>query len=420
MLELDTIRGPHSTGVFSVKSNRASVLVKTLGTPWEFYENKKSDECFAGIVKVLIGHNRWATKGAINRRNAHPFEFERVAGVHNGTLTTVHNLDDNNRFEVDSENIYHCINKNGAEDTLPKLRGAYALAWYDKVHHTVNLARNKERPLFLTMAQDNKTLIYASEPWIIEVAAARHGVKISQVVPLPVDTLYTFDVPQFATDEFAPPVETPFESHQPYTATNTNVSVFPRQEQKSTTSGRELRPSTTVAQSTGKIKRPYAEYSKFIGQDTQFYVDGRAVNSYGQEFIQCWACDDDNIAIRVYTDAESELGKKLLGSVNFFTAIPKSFSSLDNGSLVIDLRSVKEVFPAEQDDDEPLLFVGFEGEVLTPEEYDARAKCGCSWCSTKVTRKDADDLTWVSRGAFLCGDCSSQQEVVSYVATAGV
>jgi len=121
LLMLDTIRGPHSTGVLLVNGSKACKVVKEIGTAWDFLASREYDVACAGYHNVLMGHNRWATRGKINARNAHPFEFPNIIGAHNGTLTTTYQLDDHYKFEVDSENIFHHMNKNGVEDTISKL-----------------------------------------------------------------------------------------------------------------------------------------------------------------------------------------------------------------------------------------------------------------------------------------------------------
>jgi hypothetical protein len=180
MLILDQLRGRDSTGILSVKRHDPSVvhIAKQVGGPEELFQDKRFDQCFAGQLNVLIGHNRWKTQGAVIRRNAHPFEFDEVAGVHNGTLKNQWKLEEGNTFQVDSEALYNHINMHGARDALRTAVGAIALAWYNKKHETVNLFRNKERPLWLCNDKDRKVVFIASEPWMIEGAMLRNGIDM--------------------------------------------------------------------------------------------------------------------------------------------------------------------------------------------------------------------------------------------------
>src|SRR5690606_8536689 len=87
LLILDTVRGEHSTGVAAVRRNTEEVyLAKQLGNPFELFNDKRYDTAINSINKVIIGHNRFATRGAVNKANAHPFENDLVVGAHNGTL----------------------------------------------------------------------------------------------------------------------------------------------------------------------------------------------------------------------------------------------------------------------------------------------------------------------------------------------
>lgn len=132
LLCLDTIRGPHSTGVATINSQGEWDMVKRRGTPWDLFDSREYHTTINKVTYGLIGHNRYATQGKVNQTNAHPFEFEDVVGCHNGTLRGQHRLPEHTRFEVDSENIYYAIQTEGLDATLAKLDGAYALSYWDK------------------------------------------------------------------------------------------------------------------------------------------------------------------------------------------------------------------------------------------------------------------------------------------------
>jgi glucosamine 6-phosphate synthetase-like amidotransferase/phosphosugar isomerase protein len=105
LLIVDSVRGPHSTGVLTVNTSRDVKIVKASGDPFELLGTKAYENVMRYANNVVMGHNRYATKGAINKTNAHPFDFEHVSGAHNGTLTTQGQLDDSKDFDVDSENL---------------------------------------------------------------------------------------------------------------------------------------------------------------------------------------------------------------------------------------------------------------------------------------------------------------------------
>src|SRR6185369_11244015 len=174
LLVFDTVRGVDSTGVCYVSKHNDEVkIAKQIGNPFELFDQKSFDKASNGLQKVMIGHNRYATSGAISRSNAHPFDVGKIVGVHNGTIKNKWNLHNHMDFKVDSENLYHHIQEKGLTDMLDKADGAWALVWWNKEDKTVNFLRNKERPLFFSSSTDakgeadGKTIFWASEAWML-------------------------------------------------------------------------------------------------------------------------------------------------------------------------------------------------------------------------------------------------------------
>lgn len=186
LIEVDSLRGRHSTGVMRIDKKGMCYYKSALSGP-EFVATKGGDEFLYGGkgVKALIAHNRWATKGAVNHLNAHPFRHGHITLMHNGTLRGQYLLPDSARFEVDSENIAWSMQKIGEKETLEKLSGAFALAWFNEQDNTINFARNGERPLWFGLTQLGN-VIYASERLMLEWICARNGVILNDVKELPV------------------------------------------------------------------------------------------------------------------------------------------------------------------------------------------------------------------------------------------
>lgn len=182
MLWMDSIRGYHSTGVIAVEGqgDNYSVIKEavdgayfTQTVDWKEFLNAHKNP------KILIGHNRWATQGEVNKQNSHPFSFGHVSGVHNGTLDRQSYLPDSEKFEVDSENIYWSFYKKGVEWTLERLEGAFALVWYDSKEKCLNFVRNDERPLHIAELNDG-TIIWGSEKGMLDWLTSR-TTKISSI-----------------------------------------------------------------------------------------------------------------------------------------------------------------------------------------------------------------------------------------------
>ncbi|WP_092090220.1 glutamine--fructose-6-phosphate transaminase (isomerizing) [Bradyrhizobium brasilense] len=110
-----------------------------------------------------IGHTRWATHGKPTESNAHPHATENVAVVHNGIIENFHalraELERNGAHfssETDTEVVAHLVEsylKNGyspqdaVQASLPRLRGAFALAFLFKGHEDLLIGARKGSPL---------------------------------------------------------------------------------------------------------------------------------------------------------------------------------------------------------------------------------------------------------------------------------
>ncbi len=108
-------RGGDSTGFF----DSTGKMIKAAVTSSDALRQKNISawlERSEGSTWFVAGHTRLATRGAVNRRNSHPFRYGRIIGAHNGMV------DAPDGYVVDSQYLF---------DTLSKSKGDYNAAWGD-------------------------------------------------------------------------------------------------------------------------------------------------------------------------------------------------------------------------------------------------------------------------------------------------
>ncbi|MGL5565630.1 MAG: class II glutamine amidotransferase, partial [Plesiomonas sp.] len=211
MLAFDQLRGEHSTGLFALfrphgkapfyKVNkeclegvdfvRSPLFVNTVGHVSQMAGGIKSTEW----AKAMFGHNRYATMGAVNAKNAHPFTHGHITLAHNGTLRNQSLLPDSNKFQVDSENICYSISTIGVEETVKRLHGAFALIWFNAEDMTINLLRNDEREFHVFETTTGDWFGCSEEKmgdWLL--TRGRTGKKIKRHFETTPGVQYIFDV----------------------------------------------------------------------------------------------------------------------------------------------------------------------------------------------------------------------------------
>ncbi len=152
-------RGYDSAGVATLESGqlarrRAEGKLRNL-------ETRLAREPLTGTIG--IGHTRWATHGKPTESNAHPHATDRLAVVHNGIIENFRELREEleskgAKFgsETDTEVVAHLVThemKNGrspveaVEAALPRLRGAFALAFLFTGQEDLLIGARKGSPL---------------------------------------------------------------------------------------------------------------------------------------------------------------------------------------------------------------------------------------------------------------------------------
>lgn len=394
MLILNTLRGKDSVGVAAIGANVDDVhVVKSMGDPFQLFDRNSFDVIMRRKNRGLIGHNRAATIGKTTIKNAHPFEFDSVVGVHNGTLRNKWKIPEQERFETDSEALYNQINKVGVEKALEHVDGAYALVWFDKDEKTINFLRNKERPLYTIMSEDKKCLFYASEAWMATVIMNRMGYKHLAAEELPEDTLVSIKIPLSGEIEKAR-VRTvkplPFPVTTVATSCGSTVSKFTK---KSETS-----------QDTSQIR------SISVGQVLRgLFPTHYSRNDFGAWYVVFKADEYPSVPIHVYVDSVADARDYTNSAFTYEGKV--SFVNLVTGKEHVKLApySVEE-----ETITIPKLKLDHQGRDISKEDFDKKYDSGCVWCMAPVLYED-DGWKALSGSTVLCGNCCNDPEISQYL-----
>lgn len=198
LLYVGTLRGRDSTGVFLADPNTGLKTFKDVGPAGLVTELKDYDKFMDHSVNhsAAIGHNRAATKGAINKEGAHPFTHGDITLVHNGTLLSHAHLTDKH-FAVDSEAITYAMSEaDNPEDVISELNGAFALVWWNNKEKRMYFIRNSQRPLHYSVSPAGKSIYLASEADMLQWVLRRNDIK-SKIEQLKVGTLYSLNLNDF-------------------------------------------------------------------------------------------------------------------------------------------------------------------------------------------------------------------------------
>ena len=152
-------RGYDSAGIATLEAGhltrrRAEGKLKNL-------ERRLEQNPLAGTAG--IGHTRWATHGKPNETNAHPHASDRVAVVHNGIIENFSELREELKqqgfkfeSETDTEVVAHLVTREmkkglgpveAVAATLPRLKGAFALAFLFDGEEDVLIGARRGSPL---------------------------------------------------------------------------------------------------------------------------------------------------------------------------------------------------------------------------------------------------------------------------------
>lgn len=368
MLYLDTWRGRDSTGVAAIRHNADTAVLKSTVPGYEFVEGPKLDQHLKLNDFCWIGHNRFGTVGKNIKTNAHPFTIDDddggclIVGAHNGTLKNKHVLIDHARFGTDSEALYNNIAVEGLEKSIEKVEGAWALTYYDHNEEELRILRNKERPLCYAFEEGHKTLIWASEMWMIRVACSRFDIKLEddKVFSFTEDTLFRFPAPMKVNDVLV--------MERKGGVVGKQAPTFFQNWNREHWHGGGHRENTTT-----HTQRTPPHQSSSTSNTSSALVAASSTPSTTREPV--------NGEKQVTTSASSS---------------PNTSNEQPKDDKVRDILSAKK-------------FRGFGGVLLTAKELESQLENGCGWCELEfITEKDR--FAWLAPSKPVCHKCLTGRE----------
>lgn len=413
-LIVDSLRGEHSTGVCAVyKGSNPPEISKQVGGPFELLNDKRFDKALAAPLRVLIGHNRYATMGKIDKYNAHPFQFSHIYGAHNGTLRSWNELEGYKDFQVDSQALFHHISLHGVEDAISSVTGAWALVWWDDKAQELNFLRNKERTFYIAVDKDGTNMFWASEWEMLQLILNRNNVKYKEITPLEEDIWLRFPIDR--SGDIGKPIAKKVVGKK---IVPTNQTVW--------RGGNQITPSNKQPFSTNNTSAPKNVVPKcdhkIIRDNVLMEIGRRQLDSRKAAYVHCVDAENPSVKIRLYLKPGDEFKWKedfiIVGRIGAFTTEEGGYykvvhSTVRTGStqeqILYDdiMRRYDEVGTTAID-----YFPDHKGVLLTKEEWETKYP-SCAWCSVDL---NAEDKNYISKdGDAVCPDCSSNSEVRAYL-----
>lgn len=172
------LRGVDAAGIFCRKGSEVTYY-KDVG-PASAQRRASDYVSLLTGARFAVGHTRAATMGGADEPEAaHPFNPPSIVGVHNGTVRGYKTYFKEAKDPInDSEAFFQAISAVPPEEAVDVLgriySGAFALVWYDMRVDELRIARNDERPFWMTeyTTSAGSFLLGASQPGYIAMAVA--------------------------------------------------------------------------------------------------------------------------------------------------------------------------------------------------------------------------------------------------------
>lgn len=424
LLVMSAFRGKDSTGVFAVQGDNKAVrsaYIKQATNPMNFLEH--NDEAFdkelnTSDAKALIGHTRFATKGDVTKKNAHPFDFPNVIGVHNGTLLI--NPKTKKTYETDSESLYAYMNEFGLDETLTEISqagDAYVLIWFDKKAGTLNAIRNDKRPLAFAPVSNGNTVYWASEDATLRYILSRENIHFKEIYTIHPGHLLTFNMLEYnpATAYEVTKIKIKPKIYTPPAGSWSKPNHKGVQHwQNGVRTGAWEGAGNGVPgflQRGGSPVRGSEDSSPLSGNTSTTTPTNTTPGTHeGEMDIKGWeqALADYDAEEQKEFVYDKETNKFVPKENEGATTTRKEVTSVTPTSNVVPISRQGSDVAHEQGG-----FYWIGHRAFTHAEFERKLAQGCAWCTTHCDADDKD-IEWMNLENYLCGDCKERPEVQEY------
>lgn len=414
MLCLDTLRGEDSTGVFVSRrfkdaQGKTSKVFKSLGTPWDFARTFAGENVFTVGMECIIGHNRAATKGVISVNNAHPFMYDNIVGVHNGTVYNHQTLEDGKDFNSDSAAIFHHMDKHGHRDTVKRLDGAFCLVWWNKADRTINLVRNNQRTMYYAMTENSKTLFWSSDGDFLALALKKFNIKVKKIELLPEGQFHSIEIPKYAVDEIK----------------NIRISkaeFFTRPKTLLNHHQFNNTASNVTAGQTGGATKMLETMKTLVGQEIELRLLSIVKTSSSGPYLLMEPDNKRGHYCRVYADISNKWRKLAEADGSLILkgkpkrVVPNGlcpYMVIDQRGLSIAVKKPSNIVQLRNRPDQSLRRDQY-GNYVSDKEFARLVKDGCYLCGDPIDHNDHLAVSWNRQGMCACPSCKLDEVLMGY------
>lgn len=405
LLYINVFRGQDSTGIIRVDQDKKVHVQKSILSSPEFIATEPTiitEKFGAKKPLLLMGHCRAATKGTVSLKNAHPFRFTDIVGMHNGTIHK--KFEGTSKFETDSEALFSLIQTKGLQPALEEIEAydtAYALQWVNMKDETLNFILNKKRPLNFAYLYGGQTLAWSSD-----VKMLKFAVEMSVCA----GTMYGWEGNK-KPDEHGFTLD----KHDQYSikiggaADQGKITSVPVEEKKtySATGGNEYGRTGVTSGVTS-----YGGYNRYIPPEYAA-LPAPKVTPSGHSVRQ------------KYKDMKGRFQDEDLRGLEWLTKDESGSKDIDD--LVTDQETLDEILPWKEPEGKKnparlekggsVLFIkGYQGRDITENEMTYRLGCGCFCCGDTFDLADPhefwdiENIHWWDDEYWACDTCYQQSE----------